>query len=970
MSVNPPLDLYTEEGELSEDQDQPVTNLDQPVSEEQNYRDTMQGIRSFMGWSHIPEMDSTASTSDDNPFAGPKTVTPGKVSVKMPTEDWLCRKLAKLNLTLVEGYPSRGSEAGGLAKDVFLRPARTQSKWYGLHTDPKAESSQISSWNIDASKLNSSYGRIAKYTGLSSTPPASRRISQETLRRWERSARETSAISNQAASFNRCLFKVQQNMKDQLKILKTENKGKGSTKASAAVEELAYLMNFNSSITQAAAKSMEHLSEFVFVAMGNLTLVRRDAYLSHLRTGIKPDTLTALRSAPLHISTLCPDSVIKRAEEDIAQLESKGHSGASQSKGRYHPYERQDKRSVNRELAGNSSREEEVVVPPHHDQPRASSHINDNYCVTKLQTRLLAGSTPQTLNTGSKLNVKLPVASHVHTAPGHSQKKELSPGSAGCHCKNYKIKSVKSVSCVIQLSCVQPVTNVKNAAPDLPVGARLQNFWQTWLDLGAGPKVVQILKEGYTLPFQIRPRLTRSPTIISCYVNPHRNSYLLEALHQLIAKNAVELVKQQTSLGFFNRLFLVPKPNNKWRPILDLSKLNLFLKTEKFKMETPETIRTSLQQGEWVTLIDFRDAYFHIPIQEQSRKYLRFHVQGQTYQFRALPFRLSTAPLEFTVIAKELKLMAIHKGIRIHQYLDDWLVRATSHQACLQHTQSLVKICQKLGWLVNLDKSELVPKQIFDFVGYQFDLRAGRVRPTPDRWQNLQDKILEIMSLPHCPVRQFMSQIGLLTATEKQVHLGRLHMRPIQWHLKQHWRIPESLEKVIPIPRSLYPHLQWWLQEDNVLTGQPLHPIKHALQIFTDASKEGWGAHLNEFTARGTWSLPESKLHINYLEHKAVFLALKEFQNLCANKIVLVATDNTTVMLYINKEGGMRSGTLCALLWRILTWCTRHQVTLKARHIPGRLNVVADKLSRLGQTIQTEWSLLPEVFQAAGTNLR
>ena len=157
MSDNPPLDLYTEEGELSEDPDQPVPEPDQPVSEEQNYRDTMQGIRSFMGWSHIPELDNTASTSDDNPFAGPKTVTPGKVSVKMPTEDWLCRKLAKLNLTLVEGYPSHGSLAGGLAKDVFLRPARTQSKWYGLHSDPKAESSQISSWNIDASKLNSSY---------------------------------------------------------------------------------------------------------------------------------------------------------------------------------------------------------------------------------------------------------------------------------------------------------------------------------------------------------------------------------------------------------------------------------------------------------------------------------------------------------------------------------------------------------------------------------------------------------------------------------------------------------------------------------------------------------------------------------------------------------------------------------------------------------------------------------------------
>ena len=361
-------------------------------------------------------------------------------------------------------------------------------------------------------------------------------------------------------------------------------------------------------------------------------------------------------------------------------------------------------------------------------------------------------------------------------------------------------------------------------------------------------------------------------------------------------------------------------------------------------METPETIRTSLQQGEWVTSADFKDAYFHIPIQEQSRKYLRFHVQGRTCQFKALPFGLSTAPMEFTVLAKEVKLMAIHKGIRIHQYLDDWLVRARSHQTCLQHTQILVKMCQDLGWLVNLEKSELEPKQVFNFVGYQFDLRSGRVRLTPDRWQSLQGKIQTLLLLPACPVRQFMSLIGLLTATEKQVHLGRLHMRPIQWHLENNWRVPESLEKVIPLPRSLHPHLQWWLKESNVLQGQPLHPIKHALQIFTDASKEGWGAHLKRAHCKGSWSVPESKLHINYLELKAVLLALKEFQDLCTNQIVLVATDNTTVVAYINKEGGMKSGPLCALLWRILTWCSQRQVTLKARHIPGRLNVIAEAI--------------------------
>ena len=167
----------------------------------------------------------------------------------------------------------------------------------------------------------------------------------------------------------------------------------------------------------------------------------------------------------------------------------------------------------------------------HPDLPRASSLVNDNYCITVLPGRLLAGSSSvskQTMNFVN-LSVNCHVAKPVHTAPGLSQKKELIPGLAGCYLKENKLKYVKSASCVTQLSCVKPVTNVKNVASNLPVGARLQNFWQTWLDLGAGPKVVQILKEGYTLPFRIRPKLTRSPTVISCYVNPHRNLYLLEA---------------------------------------------------------------------------------------------------------------------------------------------------------------------------------------------------------------------------------------------------------------------------------------------------------------------------------------------------------------------------------------------------------------------------------------------------------
>ena len=187
-------------------------------------------------------------------------------------------------------------------------------------------------------------------------------------------------------------------------------------------------------------------------------------------------------------------------------------------------------------------------------------------------------------------------------------------------------------------------------------------------------------------------------------------------------------------------------------------------------------------------------------------------------------------------------------------------------------------------------------------------------------------------------------------------------MRPIQWHLKRHWHVLEILEKVIPVPQSLHPHLDWWLDEANVLKGQPLHPLQHAVQLFTDASNEGWGAHLGDFTARGVWSSTESLLHINYLELKAVLLALQQFEHLCRDQIVLVATDNTTVVSYINKQGGMKPGSLCALLWRLLSWCHPRGIVLRARHIPGRLNVIVDKLSRHNQVIQTEWSLSQQVF--------
>ena len=144
--------------------------------------------------------------------------------------------------------------------------------------------------------------------------------------------------------------------------------------------------------------------------------------------------------------------------------------------------------------------------------------------------------------------------------------------------------------------------------------------------------------------------------------------------------------------------------------------------------------------------------------------------------------------------------------------------------------------------------------------------------------------MLKLLSLPACPVREFRSVIGLLTATEKQVHVGQLHMRLIQWHHKHNWRVPESLEKVIPTPRSLHPPFTMMAEGRQCTYSPTITPNKTCSANNYRRINRRVGRPLRRALARATWSPPGSKLHINYLELKAVFLALKEFQDLCSTR--------------------------------------------------------------------------------------
>ena len=106
-----------------------------------------------------------------------------------------------------------------------------------------------------------------------------------------------------------------------------------------AVSELEYLTTFNRSIFQAMARTMQDLSEGVFINMP-----RRDSYLDYLHAGVKQDTVNALRMSPIHLNALFPDQLIAKAEEEISKSEERPSSGTSHRRqGRFHPYATSDK---------------------------------------------------------------------------------------------------------------------------------------------------------------------------------------------------------------------------------------------------------------------------------------------------------------------------------------------------------------------------------------------------------------------------------------------------------------------------------------------------------------------------------------------------------------------------------------------------------------------------------------------------
>ena len=269
-----------------------------------------------------------------------------------------------------------------------------------------------------------------------------------------------------------------------------------------------------------------------------------------------------------------------------------------------------------------------------------------------------------------------------------------------------------------------------------------------------------------------------------------------------------------------------------------------------------------------------------------------------------------------------------------------------------------------MGFLVNVKKFNLRPIQKPRFLGTVLDLEAGIAVPSPERVTALALLARSLSLMQGALAILWLKVLGGMASMVDLVPWCRFHMRPIQIRLLALYS-PSSHPVSRPVPMSDYvrKQLMWWTSQANLSQGVvfPPPPVKHV--ITTDASLTGWGGHLNDQVISGTWSFAEAQQHINILEMLAVQRTVQHFRDAVRDSQILIQTDNSTVVAYLNKEGGTRSSLLCAHTLRFLMWCQNHFIRVRAVHIAGITNVLADDLSRGTSTAPTECMLAPHIVQ-------
>lgn len=401
------------------------------------------------------------------------------------------------------------------------------------------------------------------------------------------------------------------------------------------------------------------------------------------------------------------------------------------------------------------------------------------------------------------------------------------------------------------------------------------------------------------------------------------------ALDQAVDEMLEANVIRPTYSPWNSPIILVRKSDGSFRPCVDFRKLNSVTISDKFPLPRITELLQSLAGSKVFTNLDLQSAYWQVEIEEEDRAKTAFTTSRGHYEYMVMPFGLKNAPSVFS----RLMAITLHGliGLSALVYLDDIVIYSKDED---EHFEKLGQVLERLREAklkVKLPKCKFFQEKI-RFLGHNISAEGISMHeshfdpikkyPTPKNRKGVQ-KFLGLASY----FRMFIPEFGKIANPITDLLKKDV---PYVWGPEQEKAFKELKQALLNPPVLAYP-----------VFDKPFF-------IATDASDTALGAVLMQeeagkfhpiFYASRSLTPTERRYSVTKREALGVVYALRNFRYLVLGHKTILFTDHQPLRFLFRTS--IPEGQLGR--WAVLA----QEYDMKIVYLSGKLNVVADSLSRI-----------------------
>ncbi len=358
-------------------------------------------------------------------------------------------------------------------------------------------------------------------------------------------------------------------------------------------------------------------------------------------------------------------------------------------------------------------------------------------------------------------------------------------------------------------------------------------------------------------------------------------------------------------------------------------------------------------QGALMAKKDIESAFRLLPVHPSDFDLLGMKLGDSYYVDKALPMGASCSPALFETFSTFLEWAARSAAAsdNIVHFADDYLLAGRdddSNMSCARLVRVFEQVCEHLGVPLAEEKS-IAPTTKIVYLGIQIDSIRQSLSIPQEKLERIVAKIESALQATKLSLKEIQSLIGSLSFVCRVVAPGRPFIRrliDLSCGLKVGWHKTRLTEGV----RS---DLRMWLVFLRQYNGVSIIPDQRWLgaediELYTDASGGiGFGGYLQGEWFQGKWpqNLNQGQRSIAWLELFPIVVAVVLWGDRLRGKRIVLRSDNEGVVIILNKQTS-RCPEIMKLVRFLVLQCLKVNLAFTAKHIPGKLNNIADALSR------------------------